>query len=508
MMNRCLLGEGYDNALEYLKHLINLDVIEIPSGTKLGTWTVPDEWIVRDAWVKYKGEKILDYKKDPMSLVVGSTPFHGVVSLEELRNHWHYSDERPDSIPYNFKFYDKDWGFCFKKTDLKEKIIYDEQGNIICEGGQCFPDLKDIDPDLGKVTIEGVDYKPKFKDRFEEGEYEVFIDTEYRPGTMKLGVHTVQGKKHDREILIFAHLDHPFQANDNLSSVACAVDFASKIRGDYNYLEWEVPDSLRAEGLIYAMRKQYDHTIKIIFCPETIGSIAYAMTQDISKVDFVVALECVGNKNSLLLQKPYNAEDRLYRVSHVAIQGLGESYRQGMFRNVIGSDEYFFNDPLVNIPGILLSRFPFDEYHTNDDTPDKIDDEMIDKTTQALMRVIDVYETDYIPVRNFKGPLMRSKYGIQIYPDSKQFHLSWDYFIFAMDGKRSLAELCCEYGLNYEYTYEIMEKMIHDKAITRIDIGKRAVLATSGQEHAGLQGSADVRSKPAKKLKMPRKGVR
>jgi len=70
--NRCLLGEGYNKALDYIKNTIGLDVIKIPSGTELGTWTVPDEWIVKDAWVKFKGKKIIDYKKNPLSLAIVS----------------------------------------------------------------------------------------------------------------------------------------------------------------------------------------------------------------------------------------------------------------------------------------------------------------------------------------------------------------------------------------------------------------------------------------------------
>ena len=114
-MNRGLLGEGYDNALEHLKSLVTLDIIEIPSGTELGTWTVPDEWVMRDGWVKYGGEKIIDYKTDPLSVVVGATPIHGIVGLKELMSHLYYSEEMPHATPYVFKFYDKNWGFCIPK---------------------------------------------------------------------------------------------------------------------------------------------------------------------------------------------------------------------------------------------------------------------------------------------------------------------------------------------------------------------------------------------------------
>ena len=128
-----LLGAGYDNRLEYIKHLIKLDILEFKSGEEFGTWTVPEEWIVRDAWVKFNGEKIIDYQKEPLSLVAGSIPFQGKVTREELINHLHYvndfGDANPESIPYKTSYYEKSWGFTIQKDRLyKDKEIVLEDG--------------------------------------------------------------------------------------------------------------------------------------------------------------------------------------------------------------------------------------------------------------------------------------------------------------------------------------------------------------------------------------------
>ena len=428
-----LLGSGYDSALTYINHIIPLDILEFPSGTKIQTWTVPDEWIVKDAWVKYNGKKIIDYKENPFHLVDYSLPFKGEVDAEELRQHLHYSEERPGDIPYVFKFYDRDWGFCVPKDFLLEKIP-DK-----CEGGTCMPELKKIDKTVGKIQIEGEDYTPKFKSKLKKGKYEVFIDTEFKKGIMKVGVHTIKGKT-DKEILLFAHLDHPYQANDNLSGVVALMDLAFKLKD------------------------KYEHTIKIIFCPETIGSIAYASTQDISKVDFVISIDAIGNDNTLLFQKSFNPEDKINKVAHLAIQNLGESYRKATFRFLIGSDEYVFNDPKIGIPGIMLSRFPYPEYHTDKDTPEIIKEEMLEKVQKVIMKIIEIWEKDYIPERKFSGPLMRSKYDMQT--PYKQLNLSHDYLIYSIDGKKSLAELCCEFALNFDNTYNIFEKLKKDDYIS------------------------------------------
>ena len=262
------------------------------------------------------------------------------------------------------------------------------------------------------------------------------IDTEYKPGKMKIGVHTIKGKS-DKEILLFAHLDHPFQANDNLSGVACLIDMAKQLK-----------------------KAKFNHTIKLVFCPETIGSIGYAFTQDISNVDFVIAVDSVGNKNTLLLQKSFDQEAKINKVAHLAIQSIGESYRKGMFRVLLGSDEYAFNDPDIGIPGVMFSRIPYKEYHTSDDKPELIDYKGIKNVQKIIMKIVDIYENDYIPIKNFKGPLRRTKYGAQT--PYKQLNLSYDYMFYSMNGKKSLVELCCDFALNFDYTYELLEKIKKD----------------------------------------------
>lgn len=439
-MNRCLLGEGFDNALAYINHLIPLEIIKIKSGTELGTWVVPNEWIVRDAWVKLNGEKIIDYTKQPLSLVVGSERCHGTVGLEELKKHLIYIEEQPDTTAYMTNYYGSDWGFCVPYNQVREKLAeVDEQG------------------------------LHKFKDKLPEGEYEVFIDAEHAPGEMKIGVHTIKGKT-DREILLFAHLDHPFQANDNLSAVACLIDMAQKMN--------------------------FEHTIKLVFCAETIGSIGYALTQDISKVDLVIAVDICGNDNTILFQKSFDVENNINRVAHLAIHSFSESYRKGAFRNTIGSDEYVFNDPQLGIPAIMFSTWPYKEYHTSNDIPEKIHYPSIEKVQKVVLKTIEIFEKDFIPKREFKGPLMRSRYGIQT--TNPQFNLSWDYLIYHMDGKRSLAELCAEYGLNFDYTLDIILKMENDHKISRVNASQEKVKKTPAKKHKKLSGGSNVRGKSKK----------
>jgi aminopeptidase-like protein len=436
-MDRQLLGPGYDAALEYLNMLMPMEIKEVPTGTKLGTWKVPEEWVAREGWVKFRGEKIIDFATEPLSLVVYSLPFKGTVTKEELLNHLNWSDTQPEATPYVFKFYERDWGFCVPKNKIQlqtsNETVYEE---------------KVVD---GKVLITQ-ELKQTWEDALEEGEYEVFIDTEFKPGTMKYGVHTIPGKL-DREILIFAHLDHPRQANDNLSGIACLLDLKKKLKTDY--------------------------TVKIVICPETIGSQAYAYLEDLSKVEFVIAVDICGNDKPITLQKSWDAEARINRVAHCALQMAGKTYKKGKFRTQIGSDETVFNDPSIGIPAVLLTTWPYDEYHTSEDTPDKLNYDKIQETADLIVSIVDIYERDYIPTRKFKGPLMRSKYGMQ---STKLVNLNYDYLFYNMDGKRTLAELCAEQELPFGEIYEHLEKIINDAQIIRTPISKKGKQKITGKK--------------------------
>lgn len=440
-INAYLLGEGYDKRLDYFKNLIWLKpeippaynvnpmkTIGVPSGTEFGTWTVPQEWVIREAWIKFNGEKICDFSKEPLSIMSYSIPFQGTLSKEELIKHIYsgtdFGDNDPDVIPYRTSFYEKKWGFCMTENQKKE---------------------------------------------LQDGDYEVFIDTEFKNGVMKLGVFTRPGKS-DREILLFAHLDHPFQANDNLSGVACMIDVLDRI--------------------------DCEHTIKVVLCPETIGSIAYAHLEDLSRVDFMIAADICGNDNSMLTFKTWDIKDKLNRVVQCALRQAGKTYRKAPFRSTIGSDETVFNDPLIGIPGLLFSTFPYKEYHTSADTPDKINYDKIKETADLIIKTVELYEKDFIPIRKFKGPLMRSRYGMQTV--SKQVNLNYDYMFYMMDGKKSLIELCSDLELPFEIVYDQIKKIEEDGKIGRSDVSQGGKHKTTRKKSPRLSRTSNVRAKPKK----------
>lgn len=199
---RSITGNGVRETLEMLKRHIPLQVVEVPTGTRVFDWTVPKEWNIRDAYVKNAdGEKIIDFKKSNLHVLNYSSPVNKRVSLAELKEHLFTIPEHPDWIPYRTSYYKENWGFCMSHNQ--------------------FLSLSD-------------------------GEYEVCIDSTLADGSLTYGELLIPGETSE-EILLSSHVCHPSLCNDNLSGVAIATFLAKHLRGlsrNYSYRFLFIPGTI------------------------------------------------------------------------------------------------------------------------------------------------------------------------------------------------------------------------------------------------------------------------
>lgn len=168
---RSLTGAGLRETYDILGEIVPFERIEVPSGTPVFDWTVPKEWVVRDAHVvRPDGRRILDVWDNTLHLLNYSVGFKGEVERAELDQHLHSKPELPDAIPYVTSYYKPRWGFCISETERRQ---------------------------------------------LPEGRYQVTIDAEHVDGAMTLSEAVLPGRETD-EVLLTSYSCHPSLANDEL----------------------------------------------------------------------------------------------------------------------------------------------------------------------------------------------------------------------------------------------------------------------------------------------------
>ena len=118
---RSITGDGVRQTLEILGRRLPLAVHEVPTGTQVFDWTVPEEWNIRDAYVATgDGRRVVDFRESTLHVVNYSEPVRTTMTLEELRPHLHTLPESPERIPYRTSYYERTWGFCLSQRAFDE----------------------------------------------------------------------------------------------------------------------------------------------------------------------------------------------------------------------------------------------------------------------------------------------------------------------------------------------------------------------------------------------------
>lgn len=181
---RSITGDGVRETLHHVRNHIPIEFIEVPTGTAVFDWTIPQEWNIRDAYIKnLKGDRIVDFKKSNLHVVGYSEPVRARLSMGQLKKHLITLPEQPDLVPYRTSYYNKTWGFCLSQNQL---------------------------------------------DSMADEYYDVCIDADLKDGSLTYGEFVLKGATTD-EVLISTHICHPSLANDNLSGIGLSTFLARNL---------------------------------------------------------------------------------------------------------------------------------------------------------------------------------------------------------------------------------------------------------------------------------------
>jgi len=418
-VNRSLAGNENRKTLNYIKNEIPLKIKSFSSGQKVFDWKVPNEWMLKNAYIKdYKGNYIVDIKNNYLHVASYSQSVKKKISFNDLKKKL-FTSKLSAAIPYRTLYYKKDWAFCMNKIDYKK--------------------IKNS----------------KFKDK----KFEICIDSEFKKGKMNYGEILIPGKS-KKEILISTYICHPSMANDNLSGVILTTLLARYISNIPN-LKW---------------------SYRIIFIPETIGAISYIKNNQkiFDKIDFGINVSCVGGKGIFSYKQSHNPDHFLNKLVESIFFKKKLKVKKYEF-DIHGSDErqysYFGNN--LNIISIHKDKFyDYKEYHTSLDNLDFVNDFQILNSLSIYKKLIEEIEKQdiFITKSNYAEPML-SKYklypktGGSLMTDKKKTDAELDiilWLLFLSDGKKTLHQIKKKLDVPSKLFFKIVDQLLNKKLIAHV----------------------------------------
>ena len=349
---RSITGMGVRQTLLKAKELVpQLEILEVPTGTKCWDWEIPQEWVFRSAQVKSlsDGAIILDAAVNNLHVVNYSQPVNLTLTLDELQEHLISDPSIPDAIPYRTSYYGSNWGFCISENQRKT---------------------------------------------LKQGLYSVVIDSEFIDGSMTFGQVYIPGKVKN-EILFTTYICHPMMANNELSGPAIAIGLANHLLKTQNYYSYRILFVPETIGTIYFLSQNIDY----LKCNLIAGYV----------------LTCLGDDLAWNFMPSRNGNTLSDKVAKRSLEQLNIRYKLNSFSERGSDERQYCSPRVdLPVSSVMRSKYgSYPEYHTSKDDLTFISRKGLHESFEFFKHLILQFEDNRIPVAELFGEPMLSKRNLR-----------------------------------------------------------------------------------------------
>ena len=411
---RTIIGDGFFKSLEILNDIEKINFKKVKSGTNVLDWKIPKEWMVSDAFIIYRGKKIIDLKKHNLHIVSYSTPINTTLTYEQLKKHLYTLPKIPNAIPYVQSYYDKKWGFCLTHNQFKK-----------------------------------LDKKGKFK---------VVIKSSFKNGYLHYSNNLIKGKS-KKEILLYTYLCHSQMANHELGGPLLWIYLYKIIKNlkkrNYSYRFVCAPENIGAATFLHYNKKIVKNIVAgyIINCVGNGNIVTYKKSRIGNSLADKAALNVINFSK--------------FKSKIVEFFPDGSDERQFCSPG--------FNLPIGLVMRKMYGEFK--EYHNSLDNEKFINFKTIIESLDLYLDILNTLENNFIPIGRIQygTPMLSKIKNIDLYPKTMDFSskpksdlikLTLD-ILNKADGNHDLLDICAnKYKLNdYKSLYDnlIKSKLIRLK---------------------------------------------
>jgi aminopeptidase-like protein len=280
--------------------------------------------------------------------------------------------------------------------------------------------------------------------------YYVKIDSSFEEGFLEYGELYIEGES-KKEIVFTTYVCHPSMANNELSGPAVAIELAKYIQSLNNH-----------------------YSYRILFVPETIGTIAF-LSQNLEelKPNFLSGhvLTCVGDERTWSYMPSRKGQDLCDVVSRRVLRENQIIYEEYSFLER-GSDERQYCSPQVNlaVSSIMRSKYgTFPEYHNSKDNLDFVSAKGLNDSLRIHTLLVDEYESNRVPRAVKYGEPMLSKRNLRSTLGggnlSSEERLISNVLAFS-DGSVDIEELSQIFGVSKEKLWSVVDLLIKEGLVS------------------------------------------